>query len=70
MQQSQQDPQLSPQQKKLISYTVKDIVVEEAPCFPIKQVTLSIKNNHDNQYQAKDFSYLLKPLNNDKKNYW
>jgi hemolysin activation/secretion protein len=43
MQQSQQDPQLSPQQKKLISYTVKDIVVEEAPCFPIKQVTLSIK---------------------------
>jgi hemolysin activation/secretion protein len=50
------DPQLSPQQKKLISYTVKDIVVEEAPCFPIKQVTLLDKNNHDNQYQAKDFS--------------
>ena len=63
----EQDSQLSPQQKKSISYTVKDIVVEEAPCFPIKQVTLSIKNNHDNQYQAKDFSYLLKPLNNDKK---
>ncbi|WP_151717096.1 ShlB/FhaC/HecB family hemolysin secretion/activation protein [Acinetobacter sp. TUM15071] len=62
-----QDPQIAPQQKQSIRYTIQDIVVEETPCFPIKQVTLSIKNNLDQQYQVDDFSYLIKTLNNHKK---
>ncbi|QER39657.1 ShlB/FhaC/HecB family hemolysin secretion/activation protein [Acinetobacter suaedae] len=63
----EQDPQIAPQQKQSIRYTIQDIVVEETPCFPIKQVTLSIKNNLDQQYQVDDFSYLIKTLNNHKK---
>ncbi|KXO87395.1 hemolysin activator protein [Acinetobacter venetianus] len=63
----EQDPQIAPQQKQSVRYTIQDIVVEETPCFPIKQVTLSIKNNLDQQYQVDDFSYLIKTLNNHKK---
>lgn len=63
----EQDPQIEPQQKQSIRYTIQDIVVEETPCFPIKQVTLSIKNNLEQQYQVDDFSYLIKTLNNHKK---
>lgn len=61
-----QNIQLKPKQV-LNQQTLQQIVVNEKPCFKIDQLHLSLLNNRDQQYSAKDFQFVIKELSDPKK---